>query len=161
MFETATSDFIAKSGLDAYFFLRYLLMLLKTFGAVALFILPILLPINYLGGKSGDEVQGMDQFAWTNISSSNTKRYWAHLLLALCIIVVFCYAFYDELRKYIRLRQTYLTSPQHRLKASATTVLVTAIPQRWLTVRELVDLYDVFPGGIRNVWINRYVRARG
>jgi calcium permeable stress-gated cation channel len=48
-----------------------------------------------------------------------------------------------------------LTSPQHRLRASATTVLVTAIPRKWLTYEALDGLYDVFPGGIRNIWINR------
>ncbi|KAI5805211.1 DUF221 domain protein [Geopyxis carbonaria] len=155
MFNTATSDFISKSGLDAYFFLRYLLMLLKTFGIIALVILPILLPMNFVGGKGGDGVQGLDRFAWSNVADNHTQRYWAHLLLALVLIVVFCYTFYDEMRKYIRMRQMYLTSPQHRLKASATTVLVSGIPDSWLTVQKLLDLYDVFPGGIRNVWINR------
>ena len=63
--------------------------------------------------------------------------------------------FFDELRGYIRLRQAYLTSPQHRLRASATTVLVTAIPRKWCTFEALNGLYDIFPGGIRNIWINR------
>lgn len=62
---------------------------------------------------------------------------------------------YQELRGYIRIRQAYLTSPQHRLRASATTVLVSGIPRKWLTVEALNGLYDVFPGGIRNIWINR------
>jgi hypothetical protein len=155
VFETATSDFIAKSGLDAYFFLRYLLMLLKVFVVVALAILPILLPINYLGGKSGDQVHGLDRLAWSNVAPSETRRYWAHLVMALVLIIVFCYMFYSEMRKYVRLRQAYLTSPQHRLRASATTVLVSGIPAHLLMVQKLVELYDVFPGGIRNVWINR------
>lgn len=53
------------------------------------------------------------------------------------------------------MRQAYLTSPQHRLRASATTVLVTAIPPKWCTLAALNGLYDVFPGGIRNIWLNR------
>jgi len=97
----------------------------------------------------------MDQLAWTNIAPGGTHRYWAHLLLAVGVVALFCYMFYHELRAYIRLRQAYLTSPQHRLRASATTVLVSSIPRKWLTVEALVGLYDVFPGGIRNVWINR------
>ena len=157
VFETATSDFISKSGLDAYFFLRYLLMLLKTFTIVALAIIPVLIPINFIGGRGGKKVQGLDRLAWSNVAPNHTGRYWAHLLLALSLILVFCCMFYDEMRKYIRMRQAYLTSPQHRLKASATTVLVSAIPNRWLTIQQLVELYDAFPGGIRNVWINRWV----
>ncbi len=56
---------------------------------------------------------------------------------------------------YIRVRQDYLTSAEHRLRASATTVLVSSIPDKWLTIDGLSGLYDVFPGGIRNIWINR------
>lgn len=130
-------------------------MLLKIFCILALVIIPILLPLNSIGGIGGDLVQGLDRLAWTNVAPEDTSRYWAHLLLALVVIVLFCYMFYRELRAYIRLRQAYLTSPQHRLRASATTVLVASIPRKWLGVKELLGLYDVFPGGIRNIWINR------
>lgn len=34
-------------------------------------------------------------------------------------------------------------------------MLVTGIPRKWLTLEALSGLYDVFPGGIRNIWINR------
>ena len=30
-----------------------------------------------------------------------------------------------------------------------------AIPDRWNTVQELDALFDVYPGGIRNIWVNR------
>lgn len=75
--------------------------------------------------------------------------------MAIVVVVWVCYVFFAELRVYIRVRQDYLTSPEHRLKASATTVLVSAIPRKWLTETALMGLYDVFPGGIRNIWINR------
>lgn len=98
---------------------------------------------------------GLDQLAWGNVRPDKTSRYWAHLVLAVIVVAYVCFTFFDELRGYIRLRQAYLTSPQHRLRASATTVLVTAIPRKWCTVAALDGLYDVFPGGIRNIWINR------
>ena len=134
---------------------------------VSLVILPILLPLNYVHGrgpnfaqgdfdnKSWTNVTGLDQFAWGNVPPTKTNKYWAHLFLAIGVVVYACYVFFDELRGYIRLRQAYLTSPQHRLRASATTVLVTAIPTKWCTFDALDGLYDVFPGGIRNIWINR------
>lgn len=161
IFKTSTSDFIQKSGLDAYFFLRYLLMLLKIFGILAAVILPILIPLNTVGGQDDHDpdpakhVQGMDRYAWANVAPEKSQRYWGHLLLAIFTVLVCCYMFYRELRVYIRLRQAYLTSPQHRLRASATTVLITSIPRKWLGIQKLLDLYDVFPGGVRNVWINR------
>ena len=98
---------------------------------------------------------GLDQLAWGNVQPTKNNRYWAHLWLAVLVVVYTCYVFFDELRGYIRLRQAYLTSPQHRLRASATTVLVTAIPKKWCTFEALDGLYDVFPGGIRNIWVNR------
>ena len=135
---------------------------------MAVVILPILLPINFHGGKGASfatgiyshsttwsNVTGLDTLAWGNVRPTKTDRYWAHLVLAFAVIIWNCWVFYDELRGYIRLRQAYLTSPQHRLRASATTVLVSAIPRKWCTVEALEGLYDVFPGGIRNIWINR------
>ncbi|KAI9367578.1 hypothetical protein BJX61DRAFT_292997 [Aspergillus egyptiacus] len=166
IFRTSSTEFIQKCGLDAYFFLRYLRMLLKIFIPLACVILPTLLSLNKIGGKDQSykngtdtsdrwNVTGLDQLAWGNVAPENTHRYWGHLIMAVIVVAYVGAVFYDELRGYIRLRQAYLTSPQHRLRASATTVLVTSIPERWLSVEALEGLYDVFPGGIRNIWINR------
>ena len=166
MFRTSNSEFIQKCGLDAYFFLRYLRMLLKIFFPLGILILPVLLPINRVGGRgttrqndtdpsSAWKVTGLDQLAWGNVKPDHTSRYWAHLVMAVIVVFYVCAIFFDELRGYIRLRQAYMTSPQHRLRASATTVLVTAIPPSWLDVDSLDSLFDVFPGGVRNIWINR------
>lgn len=140
-------------------------MLLKIFIPLALLILPILIPVNKVDGKDTNplegvrgaryNVTGLDQLAWGNVKPENTTRYWAHLILAVIVVVYVCAVFFDELRGYIRLRQAYLTSPQHRLRASATTVLVTSIPDKWLSVDALDGLFDVFPGGVRNIWLNR------
>lgn len=141
-------------------------MLLKIFFPLGFLILPVLLPLNKAGGKDHTfkngtaagghwNVTGLDQLAWGNVAPEHTHRYWGHLVMAVIVVFYVCAVFFDELRGYIRLRQAYLTSPQHRLRASATTVLVTAIPERWLTVEALDGLYDVFPGGVRNIWINR------
>lgn len=135
----------------------------------AFFILPILIPLNLVHGRGSSfalgkyahndtvytNVTGLDLLAWGNIRPENNNRYWVHLILAVAVIIYTCFVFFDELRGYIRLRQSYLTSPQHRLRASATTVLVTAIPRKWCTHEALDGLYDVFPGGIRNIWVNR------
>ena len=153
--------------MDAYFFLRYLRTLLKLFIPMALVILPILLPLNAVGGRgptfaigqfhgsSYQNVSGLDRLAWGNVRPDRTDRYWAHLILAVGVVIYTCFVFFEELKGYVRLRQSYLTSPQHRLRASATTVLVTAIPPKWCTFQALDGLYDVFPGGVRNIWINR------
>jgi hypothetical protein len=167
IFKYKDRDIINKCGLDAYFFLRYLQTLLIIFVPLACVLLPILIPINYIGGRNTTSLTtggsaddegapgGLDTLAWGNVSPSQTHRYWAHLLMAIVVVVWVCYVFFAELRVYIRVRQDYLTSAEHRLRASATTLLVNAIPDKWLTIEALEGLFDVFPGGIRNIWINR------
>ncbi|KAM4056957.1 calcium-dependent channel, putative phosphate domain-containing protein [Hirsutella rhossiliensis] len=161
-------DVINKCGLDAYFFLRYLKTLLVIFIPICAVVLPILIPINYIGGK-GQQVNinevarnqnnstpsGLDTLAWANVGPAHTGRYTAHLIMAILVIIWVCTVFFFELRVYIKVRQDYLTSAEHRLRASATTVLVSSIPKKWLSEDALVGLFDVFPGGVRNVWLNR------
>lgn len=144
-------------------------MLLKIFVPLALLLLSVLIPVNVVGGRGdafavGDyghnktayiNVTGLDLLAWGNVRPDQNNRYWAHLVLAVVVVLYTCAICFDELKGYIRLRQSYLTSPQHRLRASATTVLVNAIPRKWCTREALEGLYDVYPGGIRNIWINR------
>src|SRR5438045_3150606 len=55
---TSNSEFIQKCVLDAYFFLRYLRMLLKIFIPAACIILPILLPLNAIGGRGPHFAEG-------------------------------------------------------------------------------------------------------
>ncbi|EPS35608.1 hypothetical protein H072_10986 [Dactylellina haptotyla CBS 200.50] len=158
MLTTRDPEYISKSGLDAFCFLRFLRMMLKICCLQGMLILPIMLPINATGGMDKDPevpVQGLDRLGWGNISRDKTQRRTAALLMAIYAIGVVLYVTYDEMRGYVRLRQAYLTSPQHRLRASATTVLVTSIPKRWMTYDEMINLYDILPGGLKNVWLNR------
>ena len=158
VFATPALQIIQKCGLDAYFFVRYLRMLLKVFTPMLVVIMPILLPINrYSTSEDIAEAQkGLNILTIANVGARHTGgRLWAHVVLAVLSIVWVMYNIYHELRSYIRVRQAYLTSPQHRIRASATTVLVAGIPAKWLTTQALDGLYDVYPGGIRNIWINR------
>lgn len=59
------------------------------------------------------------------------------------------------MRIYVKVRQDWLTSAEHRLRASANTVLVSSIPKKWLSEEALRGLFDVFPGGIKNIWLTR------
>jgi hypothetical protein len=155
-------EVLQKAGMDAYFFLRYLSMCLKIFTPMLIIILPILLPLNYDKGRgkrtiAGQpyNVTGLDTLAWSNVSPERTNRYWAHLVLAVAVVIWVCYVFYAELKHYIFRRQEFLGSPSHRLKASSTTVLLTDIPSEICNYEALTELYDDFPGGIRRIWLNR------
>ena len=158
VFKTSDDDFMSKCGLDAYFFVRYLRILLKVFGILSLAILPILLPLNALGGRNkqpGAPVRGLNILSWGNIENEHYHWYWAHLVIAVLVIGFICWNIFKELRYFIKVRQQYLTSPEHRLRASARTILVSGIPPRWNTHQALDELFDVYPGGIKHIWINR------
>ncbi|KAI8943236.1 hypothetical protein NX059_001258 [Plenodomus lindquistii] len=154
VFTISDRELIRIAGVDGYLFLQYLQLLLRIFIPMAIFILPILLPINHIGDVP--EVAGLDMFAWPNVGvPEKVHRLWAHLVLAVLVVCWVCFNFYLSLRQFVRMRQTVLTMPEHRMRASATTILVQSIPKKWLTVPALDALYDVFPGGIKDIWINR------
>jgi hypothetical protein len=154
VFTISDRELIRVAGVDGYLFLEYLELLLRIFMPMAIVILPILLPINRSGDVRG--VSGLDSFSWPNVGvPEKVNRLWAHLILAICVVLWVCYNVYLALRKFVRLRQTILTLPEHRIRASATTILVQSIPRKWLTVAALDALYDVFPGGLKEIWINR------
>ncbi|KAJ8126892.1 hypothetical protein O1611_g6746 [Lasiodiplodia mahajangana] len=174
LFRLQDREIINKCGLDSYFFLRYLQTMLIIFIPMATVIIPILVPINYVGGRSHDfstnstnttepkatdnqnnTISGLDTLAWGNVKDENYRRYWAHLVLAILVVIWVCGVFFAEFRVYIKVRQDWLTTAEHRLRASATTVLVSGIPDKWLSEEALRGLFDVFPGGIRNVWLTR------
>ena len=56
---------------------------------------------------------------------------------------------------YVQVRQRYLISPSHSSTAQARAILVTGIPQEYLTESTLASLFSHLPGGVRKVWINR------
>lgn len=114
--------------------------------------------VSYFPSALGNGSSANDRFhvVGPNVAvQSKVRRLWAHLALAVTVVVWVCYNFYLSLRKFVRLRQTILTLPEHRIRASATTILVQSIPRKWLTSTALDALYDVFPGGIKDIWINR------
>ncbi|KAK8234203.1 hypothetical protein HDK77DRAFT_449689 [Phyllosticta capitalensis] len=154
VFDTRRRIFIEKAGMDAYCFVRFLFMQLKIFLPLACIVTPIVVCLNSVGVRDNYD-GGLDRFAWGNLGTTHTNRYAGHVVMAVIVIIWFCYVIYQELIHYIEVRQTWMTSPSHRIRASATTVLVANIPDKWCHVKALDELFDVFPGGIRNIWVNR------
>ena len=149
-------DIITECGLDAYLFLRYLKVLLKIFVPLAMLILPTLIPLNLIGGRGvRSGVSGLDQFSWTNVSAEHTNRYWAHLSLALLVVLWVSRITRLELLTYTRLRHKWLASSDSLDGTSTTTILVTDIPETLLSVEQLYSTYNVYPFGVRKVSINR------
>ena len=62
---------------------------------------------------------------------------------------------YHELEAFVRIRQDNLTAEDHKFTVRATTILVTSIPKAFLDVKTLRQVFSVFPGGVKNVFLNR------
>jgi hypothetical protein len=91
---TPTNLVISKSGLDGYFLLRYLRMMIFLFGGSMLLIWPVLLPVNAVGqrGAAGG-ITGMDLLSISNISNPN--RYWAHVAMAIAFVCMLSLVGFD------------------------------------------------------------------
>lgn len=101
-------------GLDAYFFLRYLLFLCFLLGAISLLAVPVLVPLNFTGDNidSPSSAKGLDRLSWSNISSKNTDRFWAHLVLAAVISIIVCVATRFEIMHYTSKLHRELSNPR-------------------------------------------------
>lgn len=64
-----------------------------------------------------------------------------------------------EMVHFIHTRQRWLIDPNNSATAQANTILVTGVPQRYLTEAALKALFSYLPGGVAKVWLNRYVLA--
>lgn len=62
-----------------------------------------------------------------------------------------------EMAHFINVRQLYLIDHVHSRSAQANTILVSGIPSKYLSEKALGNLYSRFPGGVKKIWINRYV----
>ena len=58
---------------------------------------------------------------------------------------------------FVHTRQRWLIDPANSSTAQANTLLVTGVPQRYLTEAALKTLFSYLPGGVAKVWLNRYV----
>lgn len=63
------------------------------------------------------------------------------------------------MRHFIYVRQRWLIDPANAQSAQASTVLITGVPQRYLSEAALTKLFSHLPGGVAKVWVNRYVHV--
>ena len=67
------------------------------------------------------------------------------------------YVIKEEMRHFVTTRQRHLIDPEHSASAQANTILITGVPTRYLSEKALTKLFSHLPGGVRKVWLNRFV----
>lgn len=140
------SEILEETGLDGYFFLRYLRFNVLNCIAGIVILFPILLSINATGGN---DQSGFDILSFTNVKGS--ARFWAYAFLAWLFIPFVLFQIYREYVYYISVRQAVLTSPAYKNLLSSRTVLIQTLPDDYLDEKKLRSLFD----GVKYVWINR------
>lgn len=137
---------IRQTGIDGYFFLRYLFLMSIYCAISAVWLYPILLPVNVVHGRNQD---GMDKLAFQNVK--NQKRYYAHIFCGWIFYWMFLFVIYRELYYYNSVRCVVLSSPRYGRKLSSRTVLFQSVPNQYLSEREFRKLFE----GVRRIWIAR------
>lgn len=109
---------------------------------------PVLFAINATGG--GGQTQ-LDSISFSNINKNTHKNwYFAHALVAWVFYGFIMFVIYRELLHFVAVRQAYLCSPAYSNRVSARTLLVTSIPDEYLSVPQLLKLFD----NVARIWIN-------
>ncbi|KAI0064338.1 DUF221-domain-containing protein [Artomyces pyxidatus] len=142
------------NGMDAYFYVRFLRMMVRVMLPIWLLSWAVLLPITSVNTTVAGHT-GLDKFIFGNVSPDKQSRYAAHVLLTWIFTIWIWWNIKHEMAHFIRVRQHYLISPSHSSSAQASTILVTGIPTKYLSESALTRLFSHLPGGVRRVWLNR------
>lgn len=161
------------NGLDAYFFVRFLRMMAIMFLPIWFITWAVLLPVTTVNTHVLG-LSGLDRLSFGDVEVSKQVRYAAHVVLAWLLtcmswihilyesttdtsLVWVWYLIKREMSLFVTVRQQYLISKDHATSAQASTILVTGVPRRYLNEHALIKLYSYLPGGVRKVWLNRFV----
>ena len=144
----------SKNGMDAYFFVRFLRMMVRILVPIWAITWLILLPVTSVGTSVGRH-DGLDRFIFGNVAPDKQNRYAAHLILAWLSTIWIWYNIRLEMKHFVTTRQRWLIDPKNASSAQASTVLITGVPRRYLTEAAISNLFSHLPGGVAKVWLNR------
>lgn len=153
-------EILRKNGVDPYVFVRFIRMLCTAFVPIWFLSWVILMPINRAGAlatTSQGAQSGLDMFTFGSVVDKN--RYWAHCILSWVFNGWLLWLVWREMGIWVVVRQRHLVSPKHSRLAQASTVLVTGIPKHYMDEGELAKLFSHLPGGVKRVWLSRYVQS--
>ena len=139
------------AGLDGYFFLRYIRMLVRITAVSSFWFFLILVPVYITGSNNA--------LGWYHLSAANVStdswRMWMPVLFAyfFCAFVVFVIK--QEYRHYLELRQDFLArGSEHVLPQNRYSLMIENIPYELRSDRALYDYFDnLFPGKVHSACV--------
>ncbi|KAJ2729591.1 phosphate metabolism protein 7 [Coemansia sp. Cherry 401B] len=147
------TEIIKKSGLDTYLFLRSIRTKFIVFSVLSLASAASIVPVN-VRGTMGQ--RGLNSLSMGNVDAKSDWL-WAHVALFALAVAWTMRALIGELRVYMGLRMWWLTHPQTARRPGAAVVLVSDVPAD-MSDKQLENLFEVFPGGVGQVFVNRTSR---
>ncbi|WFC96732.1 hypothetical protein MBRA1_003394 [Malassezia brasiliensis] len=153
-------EILRRNGLDAYMFISYLNMSLWIIVPIWIFSWIFLMPLYAANITSSS--QGFNMFTigyLINSSKRADQDRSAGILIVNYLFVAWILAnVHWRMKEFIQLRQEFITSPSYRDTVQAKTMLVTGVPNEYLSETKLTQIYGQMPGGVEKVWVNRNLR---
>ena len=140
--------------MDAYFFVRFLRMMVRMLLPIWLLSWVVLLPVTSVNTSVAGHM-GLDMFIFGNVAPDKQDRYAAHIILVWLFTIWIWWNIRYEMKHFVTVRQQWLIDPKNAASAQASTVLITGVPRRYLTEAALTQLFSHLPGGVAKVWLNR------
>ncbi|KAJ2492189.1 phosphate metabolism protein 7 [Coemansia sp. RSA 2050] len=152
IFRVRDEEIIARVGLDTYMFLRLMRTMFVIFLVLSILSVITILPANITGDGGAT---GLGKLTMGNVPpESNTL--WVHIVFFMVFVAWVMRTIFGELKVYTRLRIWWLTNPSHASKVGASTVLVSTLPDALMeNESKLSSMFDMFPGGVRQIIVNR------
>lgn len=142
-------EIIERTGIDGYFFLRYLWVMASIFLGGCLTLI-ILFPVNATNGKPGEV--GFDKISISDIKNPN--RYYAHVFIGWIYHGAVVFVLFRELYFCNSLRAAALSSPKYALRRSSRTIMFRFVPDPFLDTKQIFKLYN----GVKRIYLSRYNR---
>lgn len=136
------------AGLDAYVFLRYLRLGLKTATICGCTGLVFLLPI-YGTAPGLDGVTGINIFSMANLDL-NGSRLWASWIFTYIFTIIFLYLIHKEYEHFVMRRRAFFKQGDENINPQMNfSVIVENIPAEHRSSKKLAKFFDgIFPGKI-------------
>ncbi|KAI9567494.1 hypothetical protein HD554DRAFT_2329143 [Boletus coccyginus] len=154
LYKANYKDIQKVNGPDAYFFVRFLRVMIRILVPIWIISWAVLLPVTSVN-NSVPANTGLNKFTFGNIAPDQGDRFAAFIILVWFSTFWIFWNIKHEMTHFISVRQLHLINPVHSRSAQANTIFVSGIPAKYLSEQALTQLYSRFPGGVKKVWVNR------
>lgn len=140
------------SGLDSYFFLRFIVFLLCLFIICGAINMTVLIPVHVWGSQGMDITSILQRTTITVNTSKHPYPLHLHFICTLVTIILFKFMLVKEIESVIQIRHAFMESSPYKCQISSRVILFSLVPHNMREYTVLVSLFSVFPGGVEKIW---------